>query len=73
MPAWPELPTRRWWSRASCGSSEATSSTPPTITWSKRTYPRVLAARAFRAELNMSLLLGDRTHDTDCVSVKHVV
>lgn len=43
-PAWPELPTRRWWTRASCGSSEATSSTPPTTTWSKREYPQVWAA-----------------------------
>lgn len=39
-PAWPGRPTRLWWTRASCGSSEATSSTPPTTTWSRREYPR---------------------------------
>lgn len=33
---WPGRPTRLWWSRALCGSSAATSSTPLTITWSKR-------------------------------------
>ncbi|MEQ2166681.1 hypothetical protein GOODEAATRI_030772, partial [Goodea atripinnis] len=36
MPGWPEHPTRLWWSRVSCGSSEAMSSTLLTITWSKR-------------------------------------
>lgn len=35
---WPGLPTRLWWTRASCGSLEVMSSTPPTITWSKRKY-----------------------------------
>lgn len=33
---WPEPPTRPWWIRESCGWWEATSSTPPTIRWSKR-------------------------------------
>lgn len=37
-PGWPGLPTRPWWTRRSCGSSAATSSTPQTITWSKRKF-----------------------------------
>lgn len=35
---WPGLPTRPWWTKASCGSLAAMSSTLPTITWSKRKY-----------------------------------
>lgn len=39
--ALPGLPTRRWWIRASCGSSVATSSMPQTITWWKRKCPNL--------------------------------
>lgn len=41
---WPGLPIRPWLTRTSCGSSEATSSTPPTITWSKRKYSPLWAS-----------------------------
>lgn len=41
---WLGPPTRLWWTRALCGSLGATSSTPPTITWSKRKYSPLLAS-----------------------------